>query len=68
MNLVPISENVLINPEAITCIEQRIVGGVDITYVWIGDRAYILNIPLNEFYKSLRLKEDESKVTQGFAG
>ena len=68
MNLIPISENVLINPDSITCIEQRVVKGIDVTYVWIGDKHYILSVPLDEFYKSLRLKEEGAEIKQYFAG
>lgn len=69
MNLIYIgSPNLLINPEQIEYIEQRTIGVTSVTYVCVGNREFILGIPLDEFYKVLRLKEDENKVTQGFAG
>lgn len=67
MKLIPISPNVLINPKDISCIEQKLVKGIEITYVWLGNRSYILEIPLNEFYKNLQIMED-NEPKQFFAG
>lgn len=67
MNLVAISPNVLVNPESIDCVEQRDVQGTQVTYVWIGDRDYVLVTPIEEFYKSLGLAE-QSNGQQHFAG
>ena len=67
MNLIPISPNVLINPECISCVEQRDIQGTSVTYVWIGDRDYVLVMPLDEFYKSLGIGE-QSNGGQHFAG
>ena len=67
MNLIPISPNVLVNPENISCIEQKVSRGVEITYVWVGDRNYLLEIPLDEFYRSIGIME-QSSGGQYFAG
>ncbi len=53
MNLIPISPNILVNPDNITCVEQKTSRGVELTYVWVGNRSYLLEIPLDDFYKSL---------------
>lgn len=65
MRLIPISPNILVNPEAITCIEQREVRGIDVTYVWLGDKHYILGYPVEELYKNL---EEQGELKQYFAG
>lgn len=67
MKLIPISPNVLINPCNITCVEQKDVKGTAITYVWLGDKHYILTIPLDEFYKSIE-DVDEGEINTFFAG
>ncbi len=67
MKLIPISPNILINPDCITCVEQREVKGIDVTYVWIGDKHYILSVSLDEFYKNLGIAE-MSEGGQYFAG
>lgn len=67
MNLIPISANVLVNPESITCVEQKVSRGVEITYVWVGDRSYLLEVGLDEFYKSIGLDGSGATVQQ-FAG
>lgn len=69
MNLISIGEpNILINPDQIQYVEQRNVGITSVTYVCIGGREFILGIPLDEFYRSLRLKEDENRIVERFAG
>lgn len=65
MRLIPISANVMVNPDCISCIEQRNMGGVSGMYVWIEDRDYVLTIPFDEFMKSIR--ETEPMIQQ-FAG
>lgn len=67
MKLIPISPNILINPDCISCIEQREIKGTDVTYVWIGDKHYVLAVPLDEFYASLGLGE-MSQGGQHWAG
>ncbi len=65
MNLIPISPNVLVNPEYISCVEQRDIGGTTVTYVWIDDRDYVLTYNLEDFYKNLDLG---GPTVQQFAG
>lgn len=65
MRLIPISSNVLVNINSIDCVEQKVSRGVEITYVWVGGRSYILETPLDEFYKSI---ENSSPMIQQFAG
>lgn len=65
MNLIPISPNVLVNPECISCVEQKMSRGVEVTYVWVGDRSYFLEVPIEEFYKSL---ENYGEIKQYYAG
>jgi hypothetical protein len=67
MKLIPISDNVLVNPECITCVEQRMSRGVEVTYVWVGEKNYFLEVPLDQFYKSLGLGENH-EYRQEFAG
>lgn len=64
MKLIPISPNVLVNPESISCVEQRDVQGTSVTYVWVGDRDYVLTYKIEDFYKNL----DDGEVKQSFAG
>lgn len=65
MKLIPISSNVLVNIESIDCVEQKVTKGSSLTYIWIGNKSYILEIPLEEFYKSL---EESVPIVQNFAG
>lgn len=68
MNLVPISSNVLVNPEYITCVEQRLSKGVEVTYVWIGEKNYFLEVPLDSFYESIGIDKVNYTTKQEFAG
>lgn len=65
MNLIKVSENVLINPECISCIEQKKVNKQDVIIVWVDGKSYTLETPLPEFLKSL---EPVSKTEQVFGG
>lgn len=65
MKLITISPNVLVNINSIDCVEQKVSRGVEITYVWVGGRSYILETPLDEFYKSI---ENSTGMIQQFAG
>ncbi len=65
MKLIAISPNVLVNPEYICSIEQKEYRGVDVTYIYVWDKEYILGIPIEDFYKSL---ENAGEVKQYFAG
>jgi len=66
MNLIPLSPNILVNPDKISCIEQREIQGTYVTYIWIDDRDYVLTIPLKDFYNSLKMSDGEPG--QFFAG
>lgn len=65
MRLVQVSDNVFVNPDSISCVEQRSEGGVYLTYVWIGEKSYVLTVPFDEFYKDI---EEPVKMVQNFAG
>ena len=67
MNLIPISPNVLINPEHISCVEQDVIGQTAITYVYVGDKKFILGMKLKDFYDSLGIAS-QSSGKQHFAG
>lgn len=65
MKLIPISPNVLVNPDNITCIEQRVSKGIELTYVWVGDKSYLLEIPLDALYKSLDITDQPQQFWAG---
>ena len=67
MKLIPLSPNILINPDCICYIEQRQVGKATVTFVCIGEKEYVLQVPLNDFYNSLGINE-QSNGGQYFAG
>lgn len=68
MNLIPISSNVLVNPESITCVEQKEVKGIGVTFIWVGNKSYILEVSLEDFYKSLGIGSEKFEYRQEFAG
>ncbi len=68
MKLIPISANVLVNPECISCIEQKNTRGVELTYVWVDGKSYILEFPLDKFYEDLGIGEFSQSTVQQFAG
>ena len=68
MNLIPINDNVIANPDHIECVEQRTSRGVELTYVWISGRSYVLEVPLEEFYKSVGYGENNQRTIQQWAG
>ncbi len=68
MKLIPISANVLVNPEYIACVEQRMSRGVEYTYVWVEGKSYMLEVPLDQFYKDLGIGEFNQSTVQQFAG
>lgn len=70
MKLIPISNNILINPERISSIEQKEVRGSKgtyVTYVCVNEKEYVLEIPLQEFMQKLEMADAEPTV-QYFAG
>ncbi len=67
MNLIKVSENVLINPDCISCIEQKKVNKQDVIIVWVDGKSYTLEIPLSEFLTALD-NLDVSENKQIFGG
>lgn len=67
MRLVSVSANVFVNPECISCIEQRIIEGTAVTYVWIEDKSYVLTVPFEDFYRNIQ-QTDEKPIQQIWAG
>ncbi len=67
MNLIKVSDNVLINPECISCIEQKKVNKQDVIIVWVDGKSYTLEVPLPEFLTSLD-NLDVTSNRQIFAG
>ena len=53
MNLIKVSDNVLINPECISCIEQKKINKQDAIIVWVDGKSYQMEVPLKEFLQSL---------------
>ena len=67
MNLVKISQNVLVNPHCISCVEQKKIRDKQVVIVWVESRSYTLDVPLKDFLNEL----DNLQVTsngQHFAG
>lgn len=68
MNFISLGNpNVLINADQITCIEQRIIGITSVTYIWVGEKEYVLGITLEELWKKLGIG-DMNSGGQHFAG
>ena len=66
MNLIKVSDNVLINPDCISCIEQKKVNKQDVIIVWVDGKSYTMEIPLQEFLVSLdNLEVSENKQIFG---
>jgi hypothetical protein len=69
MKLIPISNNVLINPECISCVEQIIERDKIVLYIWCDGRKheymYEEKIPIGEF---LNILKQDSEKEQHFAG
>ena len=53
MNLIKVSDNVLINPNCISCIEQKKVNKQDVIIIWVDGKSYTLEVSLPEFLNSL---------------
>lgn len=53
MNLVKISDNILVNPKCISCIEQKIVHEKRLIIVWVEGRSYTLGVPIEDFMQEL---------------
>ena len=65
MNLIAISENVLVNPYNINAVERKRRDGKEVVSVFVGNRSYELKVPVEEFLSKLKA-EDEYK--QHWAG
>lgn len=59
--------NVLINPEQISYIEQRIVGITTVSYVCIGGKDFMVGIPLDELWDKLGIGQGV-ETKQEFGG
>ena len=67
MNLIKISNNVLVNPDSISCVEQKVINKKTIVIIWVEGKSYTLDIPLMEFLNIL----DNINIVSGeqhFAG
>ena len=53
MNLIKISDNVLVNPKCISCVEQKKVSGKTVVIVWVEGKSYTLGVSMKEFLNSL---------------
>lgn len=68
MNLIDIGyPNVLINPNNIDYIEQRVVGIASVTYICVGGKEFMLGITLDELWGKLGIA-NTSEGGQYFAG
>lgn len=67
MNLIPISPNLLINPDDICYVEQRKTKSGTTIKVGIADKEFEVDVPLDEFWKSIGMKA-QSSSGQHFAG
>ena len=70
MSLIPVSANVFVNACNVTALEQRELGGTTAYFVCVGEKEYLLTIPLQQFIMSMEDKEDirESEPGQIWAG
>lgn len=67
MNLIPISNNILVNPDHIGCIEQRKVRGEIVMFIYVDGVEYEYEfkdkVPIADFINILK----EAKHKQYFA-
>ena len=70
MNLIPISANVLVNPDEICYISQKKTKGGTVIMVGIEGKEFELEIPLQQFYDSIGVAEQQPQYDgkQHFAG
>ena len=59
MSLIPVSSNVFVNSCKVDALEQRDLGGTTAYFVCIGEKEYLLTIPLQEFIKSMDDDDDD---------
>lgn len=68
MNLIDIGyPNVVINPNNIDYIEQRVVGITSVTYICVGGKEFMVGIPLDELWNKIGIA-DANASGQYFAG
>lgn len=60
MKLIPIQQNVLINPEKISSVEQKDIKGKIVTTVVVDGRQYVLEVALKDFLFTLEQAGVES--------
>lgn len=66
MKLVSISENIMVNPDCISCIEQRKVNKQDVIIVWVDGKSYTVEASfVNTFLKDL---DKSGAIRQEFGG
>ena len=53
MQLIPVSENILVNPDAITSVQKRVVGNKVTITVNVGGKTITLAVPYEQFHKDL---------------
>jgi hypothetical protein len=53
MQLIPISENTLVNPEAISYVQKRTVGNSIKLTVNVGGKTLTMTVPFEDFHKDL---------------
>lgn len=66
MKLVKVSENILVNPECISSVEQKIVHSKKRITVLVEGRSYTLEVSIEEFMKELNSLN--ASTGQHFAG
>lgn len=67
MNLIKLSDNVLVNAKCISCVEQKTVNKKSVVIVWVEGKSYTLGVSLKEFLTSLD-NTDLSGHGQEFGG
>ena len=58
MNLIAISENVLVNPYNINAVEKKRRDGKEIITVFVSNRSYELKVPVEEFLRKLKVENE----------
>lgn len=66
MSLIPVSKNILVNPCNVDSLEQRDMSGTTAYFVIIGQKEYLLTVPLEQFIKDMDY--DKENDEQHWAG
>ena len=53
MQLIPVSENILVNPDAITSVQKRVVGKKVTLTINVGGKTITMTVPFEQFHKDL---------------